>query len=281
MPTPFSPTTICNLALSKIGAQAINSISDQTNASAVACNNNFIPAYLEVTRSTPWNCLLDTAILVLVPQVPLPGNPTPSTAPAWAPNTTYAANTYLSYGGYYYQVEFTYTSTNNFQNDLTTGALVQTNLPTTQPFFPQSGSQYASGWAYKYELPADVQLVASVNNNTYWGFQGYGSSTSDFQIIGDFLYTNNPQAVIQYVKNQPDTTRWDSMFTNVVALKLASMISTVLRQDGGAMEKALIQAFELAIKEARMKNGGEQQVRRFNPIGSSLFNRSRYGGVNG
>lgn len=341
MGTPLGPVPLCNIALSKIGAQPINSITDQSNPSAVACNTNYDLARLEVSRATRWNCLLGTAVLSPVFQAPLsslnsvapptstpwtpntfveqgvylsysgsyylvtntfttsssfatdlasgnlqlwnsPGN-SPVNAVAWSPNTFYEADSYVTYGSppYYYQVLFTYTSTNNFQNDLTTGALIQTNLPTNQPFFPCNGSQYASGWAYAYALPSDFVLLVELNGNTYWGWQYYGDTTSDYEIIGQNLYCEEPQAVVQYVQNVTDTTRFDPLFFNCVTLKLAAMISTVLRQDGGRMEQALMVAYDKALKEARTKNAGEQKARRFNPIMSSNFNRARFGGVNG
>ena len=59
------------------------------------------------------------------------------------------------------------------------------------------------------------------------------------------------------------------------------MISTELRQDGGVMEAGLLEAYERLIRQARTKNAGEKQARRFNPIASSKFNQARYGGVNG
>lgn len=281
MPTNLAAVDICNIALSKIGAQAINSITDQTSASAIACNTNFQLAYLEVSRASRWNCILTLAVLVQQVQIPLPGCPVPPNPATWAPFTTYTANTYLTYGGYFYQVMFTYTSTDNFENDLTTGALTQTNLPTTQPFFPNNGSQYPSGWAYKFALPSDFQLLVTLNDNTYWGYQGFGDTSSDYEIMGNSLYCDTPQAVIQYVQSTADTTKFDSLFANALTLKLASMISTNLRQDGGAMEERLLVAYDRALREARVKNAGEKKARRFNPIPSSLFNRSRYGGRNG
>ena len=340
MPTTLSPTDISNIALARIGAQAINTLSDQTNASSIACNTCFQLAYLVVSRAARWNCLMNTAVLTQVPQTPLPGTqggppqnytnwqpntyyaagvylnysgayylvvngytssnsfatdlasgnivaynsngPSPVAAVPWLPNTNYLVGTFLTYGGYYYQVDFTYTSTNNFTNDLTTGALTQTNLPTTQPFFPPDGSSYASGWQYSYQLPSNFQLLVELNGNTYWGGIGWGSgTTSNYQIMGSLLFCNTPQAVIQYVQNVPDTTQFDSLFTEALTFKLAAMISTKLRQDGGAMEAAMEQEYKVIMREARTKNAGEAQPRRWNPIGSSIFNASRYGGING
>ena len=280
MPTSLGQVQLCNVALAKIGAESINSLTDLTNRSSRACNANFELAYKELSRSGRWNCLLTTANLAQIPQTPLPSVPPQPFVGAWAPLTTYAANVYLSYGGYYYLVLFTYTSTNNFQNDLTTGALNQTNLPATMPFFPGcDGCNYPSGWAFQFELPTDFQLLAVLNENSCWDFDGAGGD--DYEIMGSSLFANCPQANIQYVKDQPDTTQWDSMFSNAFTLKLASSISTALRQDGGKMESELLQTYELALRKARQKNGGETQGIRFNPIRSSRFNQARYGGING
>jgi hypothetical protein len=279
MPTTLAPTDICNVALSKIGAQSINSMTDQTNSSAIACNTNFQLAYLEVSRSSRWNCILTTAVLAAVPQVPLPGCPPPAPVTPWAPLTAYAPGVYLSYGGYIYIVMFAYTSTNNFLNDLTTGALTQTNVPANQPFFPGTGQQYPSGWANAFALPDDFQLLVSLNDNTYWDLDGAGSD--DYEIMGSTLFCDECQAAIQYVQNVADTTKFDSLFVSALSFKLASMISTPLRQDGGKMETELLAGYERALRSARTKNAGEKQARRFNPIRSSLFNRARYGGSNG
>ena len=285
MPTNLAPVDVVNIALSKIGAAAINSLLDTSNPSSVIANQNWQLSYLEVSRASRWNCLMTTAILTAIPQTPLPGTPPLAPAPNWAPNTAYVANTYLSYGGYVYIVMFNYTSSAIFTNDLTTGALTQTNQPSGSPFFPViDGSQYPSGWAYEYALPSDYQLLVSLNNNTAWNWgtvSGPDGDSDDYEIMGSSLFCDAAQAVIQYVQSTIDTTKFDSMFTNCVALKLASMISTPLRQDGGKMEAMLLGEYQRALKEARTKNGGEQQVRRFNPIQSSLFNAARYGGTNG
>lgn len=280
MPSTNSAVDISNLALSKIGANGINSLTDQTNPSAIACNVNFVQACLEVSRAGRWNCLLTPAQLTAVAQTPVaPVTPVPAAA-AWAPLTAYAANTYLTYGGYYYLVAYAYTSTNNFLNDLTTGALIQTNLPTTGSPFGCGGSQYTSGWGFAYALPEDCQLMVTLNDNFCSGWVGFGEVAADYEIMGTTLFCNESVAVVQYVKNQPDTSRFDSLFVKALTFLLASMISTPLRQDGGRMEALLLQQYKDSLREARQKNGGEQQARRFNPINSSRFLQSRYWGNN-
>lgn len=283
MPTNLAPVDLANVALQKIGAQTINSLLDTTSASAVCCNSNFQLAYLEVTRSGRWNCLLTTAVLTQVVQTPLPGSSASSaaiTATAWAPLTAYLANAYVTFGGYYYQVMFNYTSTVSFLNDLTTGALTQTDAQTGSPsFLGLDGSQYPSGWSYQYALPDDFQLLAILNNQTIWDNDGAGGD--NYQLMGSSLFCDENQAVIQYVKKQPDTTQFDSLFADAFTYKLAAAIATPLRQDGGKLQEAMLEMYERALRKARTKNGGEQQARRFNPIRDSRFNQARYGGVNG
>lgn len=283
MPTTLSPTDIANLALSRIGGQAITSLLDQTSQAALICNTSFTADYLEVSRSGRWNCLLTTAVLTAIPQTLLPwavGSNSTITATPWAQKTYYAANAYVTYGGYYYQVNYNYTSSVNFTNDLTANALTQTDQNTWNPnYLAADGAQYASGWGFQFALPADFQLLAVLNENACWDFDGAGGD--DYEIMGSSLFCNCQNAVIQYVKNQPDTTQFDSLFTNCLAYKLAASISTALRSDEGKFQMEMLELYEKYLRKARAKNGGEQQAIRFNPIRSSRFNQSRYGGVNG
>ena len=278
--TTLSPTDIANLALSKIGAQTITSLTDLTNASAIACNNNFQLAFESVARATRWNCLVTTAVLVPVPQTPLPPpSPTPASIP-WAPYTSYAANVYLSYGNAIYTTEYAYTSTGNFTNDLTTGALVQADYPDYNAFggLPD-GSQYPSGWPYAFALPSDFILLDAVNANDEGGYGNMGSD--EYEIMGQQIFTNTAQTSIKYVSNNQDTTRWDPLFIDALTYKLASMIATVLRQDGGQTEATMLAMYKQALSHAMTKNAGEKMPYRFQPINSSRFVAARWYFING
>lgn len=299
MPISNDPTSLSNIALSKIGAQLITSISDNTNTSAIQCNLNFGLCYQEVARAVRWNCLLTTAVLNEVQQVGLPGTSaatsTSITATAWAPLHAYLANVYVTFGGYYYTVMFSYTSSGNFMNDLTTGALAQTDLPTSGSTFGiTDGSQYPSGWGHQYLLPANYLLLATVNENVVWNADGGGGD--DYEIMAGSpvypipntpaplvpcLFCDSAQVVVQYVPNQPDTTQWDANFASAFTFKLAAQVATPLRQDGGKLQIEMLQAYKQALSFAQQRNGGEQQVKRFNPVFSSLFNQARQGGANG
>jgi hypothetical protein len=339
MPSTLSPTDVANSALSKIGAEGINSFLDTTNRSSRAVNANWHLAYLEVSRSARWNCLLTTANLVAIPQIPLPNgaNATPPTSTPWTPvtfylqgvyvsygnqyyqvvntytssaafatdlaagdlllfnpngnnpvfaapwaqNTFYQANTFVTYGNYFYQVLIAYTSSANFLNDVTSGFLAQTDQQSTQTVSDLvldcwGGPQYPSGWAFQYALPSDFQLLGILNGNICWDLDGGGSNGDLYEIMGSFLFCNEPLAVIQYVKNQPDTTQFDSLFTHALTFLLASMIATPLKQDAGKLEGEMLGLYTRALSKARAKNGGEQMPRRFNQVRSSRLVRSRF-----
>jgi hypothetical protein len=278
----LSPTDIANSALSKIGAQAIQSLTDLSNASAIACNNNFQLAFETVARATRWNCLITTANLTPVAQTPLPPvSPTPASIP-WAPYTSYAANVYLSYGNAIYSTQYAYTSTGNFTNDLTSGALVQADYPAYNAFggYPD-GTQYPSGWSYAFSLPSDFILLDTINANMD-NDAGYGNMGSDeYEIMGQLIYSNTKQTSIKYVSNNQDTTRWDSLFADCVTYKLASMIATALRQDGGQTAAGMLGTYKQLLGQAITKNAGEKKPYRFQPINSSRFVASRWNFING
>lgn len=221
--------------------------------------------------------------LVQAPQTPLP-NITDSTtiitsAVPWAQNTFYSANSYVTFGGSYFLVMYDYTSSDNFTNDLTTGALEQTDQETAASNFSGlAPSAYPSGWSYQYLLPSDFQYACYVNGVNCWGYIGFGGS--DFQIQGNQLYCNWGQAVLIYVKNQPDSTQWDSLLTDAVAWKLAAMISASLKQDGGDSEQKCEAGYQRALRNARMRNGVEGQVRRWNPVRDSNWTQARWWNLN-
>jgi hypothetical protein len=279
--TTLSPTDIANLALAKIGAQSIQSLTDLTNPSAIVCNSNFQIAFETVARATRWNCLLTTAVLNQVPQTPLPTQGgTPASIP-WTPYTSYAANVYLSYGNAIYLTQYAYTSSGNFTNDLTTGALVQADYPDYNAFggYPD-GSSYPSGWPYSFALPSDFILLDTINQGS--NDEVYGNMNSDeFEINGQLIFTNTPQTSIKYVSNNQDTTRWDPLFVDCVTYKLAAAIATSLRQDGGRIEEAMLAIYKQTLSHAMTKNAGERVPVRFTPVNSSRFVAARWYFING
>ena len=296
----LSQTEICNLALLQLGQQKIQSISNQNDANAIACNVAWNQAFGGVARETPWNCLKAFASLGQA-IIPNPASATygtniPSTATTWTPATNYAVNAYVIYAGYLYQCLIANTSSASFTVDLTKGYWFQTN--TYSPSFfgvPAGNTVSGAPWNYAYSLPSDFIALVSLNGGGCWGGWGWGSSWTGYggwgggnssqgsphEIYGRYLYTNDALANIVYIQYQTDTTVYDSLFTDCLVLKLAAMIATHLRKDDLGISERLAMAYSKRIQTARVKNAGDDRLKRFNPIGSSRFVRARYSSTNG
>jgi len=285
----LSQTDICNLALMQLGQRKIQSINNQTDANAIACNVAWNEAFGSVAREAPWNCLKTAASLppVLIPNnVNLQDTGVPSTATIWTPGTAYAVNVYVTYASYLYQCLIANVASNNFAADLTKGYWFQTNY-----FSPNYlGAPWSGGmgteWSNAFQLPADFITLIELNNNNLWGggataWGTAGSQGASHEIFQDKLLTNQQYAIIKYVQYQPDTTKYDSLFTDALVLKLAAMIATDLRKDDATLSLRLKQEYKQVLSEARTKNAGEDKLRRYNIVSESRFIRSRWRSTNG
>ena len=301
----LSRTDIENLSLLAIGQGKIQSDTNQSDPNAIACNVAWNEAFGIVARATPWNCLKNFASLgQTIPSSTTTsfGTNIPSTATTWAPATNYAVNAYVIYAGYLYQCLIANTSSGSFTVDLTRGYWFQTN--TFSPSFfgvPAGNTVPGSPWLYSYSLPPDFIALCNLNGGSCWGGWGWGGWNGGFgwggggyfggrgnsaqgsphEIYGRLLYTNDAQANIVYVQYQTDTTVYDSLFTECLVLKLASMIATGLRKDDAGLALRMNQMYESKLPEARTKNAADDKPKRFNPIPSSRFIRSRRRSTNG
>jgi len=65
----ISVTKICNMALSKVGANRITSLEDG-NKNAILCNEFYESTVDEVLRMHPWNCAIHRATLAALADAP-------------------------------------------------------------------------------------------------------------------------------------------------------------------------------------------------------------------
>lgn len=273
--TTLSQTDICNMALSRIGAQSISDIGDTQNTSSVACATNWQLAFLETARAHDWNCLKQAVVLAAVAQTPIvESTSTPSGTTAWAPSTAYLASAYVTYGGQLYQALIANTSTASFINDLTAGFWFQTDVLDVSAFDGNLGSNYASGWSYQYALPSDYVTMVCLNDDAENNYR------ADYEIMGRYLYTDEATATIKYVAALEDTTIYDSLFVAALSFMLAGKIATSLRQDSGSIADAMMAYYNKTLREARVKDANEGTSRRFSPVQNSKFIASRWGSTN-
>ena len=273
--TTLGPINIANLALTRVGARTITDIDAQNDQSAAAIRETMQASIAEVSRAHNWSCLMIPAVLVPVAQDPIdPSTATPAYTD-WAPFTAYTANVYVMYGLALYQALISHTSTANFINDLTSGDWFETDISNTDPFGGCPGSQYPSGWGYKYPLPDDCLLVVTLND------QECCRISEEYEIMGTDLYTDQPNAVIKYVQYQPDSTRWDALLVGCVVLMIASKIASLLRQDDTNIATTMTQLYQRELRAARQKDGGERKVRIYDPVANSRWVAARRWSTNG
>ena len=296
----LSTTDIANNALMMLGQRKIQSITDQTDPNAIACNVAWNQAFGSVARETPWNCLKSPASLgQVIPSTTVTSywnTNIPSTATTWAPGVAYAVNAYVIFAGYLYQCLIANTSSTSFPTDLTRGYWFQTTTYSPNFFGPYPGNTTAGiDWTYAYALPADFIALVRLNGSWAWGGWGWGygypgagggwgangGSMRSHEILGRYLYCNTPFCNVVYIQYQTDTTVYDSLFTDALILKLAAMVATDLRKDDAGLATRLAGMYERVLAEARVKNAGDDRLRRFNPVYSSRFVRARRFSTNG
>lgn len=278
MPTSLAQIDIVNSALSRIGVKPIQDINAQDDVPAEQARINWQLALGAVGRAHAWNCLTKAAKLEAVAQDPIVAtDPVPAATP-WAPATNYLAGDYVTFGSpaYTYQALIANLSSASFTNDLTKGWWFQTDIFNPNPFGSSvgAGALYASGWAYKYNLPEDCLLVTALNDS------GCEGKEEDFEIMGASLYTDESEAIIKYTWADPDTTRYDTLFVECLVLKLASMMSTVLRQDDTTIEQTMEGFYMKKLASARARDAGEKKPRRYDPVANSRWVGSRYRSTN-
>lgn len=92
----------------------------------------------------------------------------------------------------------------------------------------------SSTWAYAYSLPSDCMRpqrvlragsTLTVFNQDAAPYSPNDADSADFTVEGDALYTNEPEAVLVYVRDVTDTTKFSPSFTSALSYLLASYLS--------------------------------------------------------
>jgi hypothetical protein len=125
-------------------------------------------------------------------------------------------------------------------------SLVQLPMLTDSPPFD---------WAYAYQLPIDFFKLIQVN--------AFGSeqTTQNYEIQGRQLLSDKEEAAISYVRDITDANYFDSVFTEILALRLAARLAKPL---AGSMDIStrLNADYKYLLGEARRIDGVENQLRK-------------------
>lgn len=89
-------------------------------------------------------------------------------------------------------------------------------------------------WAYAYAMPSDclrpvrvlrVGSMMTVFNQDTMGYNPNDADSADFTTEGDVLYSNEPEAVLVYVRDVTDTSKFPPSFTSALSYLLASYLA--------------------------------------------------------
>jgi hypothetical protein len=92
----------------------------------------------------------------------------------------------------------------------------------------------STSWAYAYALPSDClapkrilrpMSTLTVFNQDDASYSPNDADSADFEMEGDVLYTNEPDAVLVYVRDVTDSTKFTPSFTSALSYLLASYLA--------------------------------------------------------
>lgn len=235
MSLTVAEVVIVNQSLGAIGANQIT-YAVQTSNEAVQANLHYAQTRDALLRSYLWN--FATIRLPLVS--------------TWVTAAVYAIGQYVWTNSLLYKCAIAHTS-GTFATDL---AAVKWTLVTERPAFGR--------WSYMYSLPTDCIRL--------WSAHHYLGLSQLWTREGNYLYTSETVINIKYVKQVTVPTEFDSLFTEVLILKLALKLLHPLAGTNTTQLKAGLLA-ELKEANARARTVCASEA---NDTGESSWNNARF-----
>lgn len=126
-------------------------------------------------------------------------------------------------------------------------------------------------WAHQYALPSDYINIYQLNGTHCWN-STYLSNL--YQIEAGNILTNAETAVIRYVFQQDDASKYDPLFVEAFADLLASQICQPITGNPGT---SWLQVYEtVSLKKAMRQDAREDKPRVVSPIEQSELVRRRF-----
>jgi len=135
----------------------------------------------------------------------------------------------------------------------------------------QTATAPALDWAYSYALPTDFSRIMEVNDF------GGSSPHSPFEIMGEYLYSDDSTQSISYIKTVTDPNLFDDLAVSVITTRLAQQLARPL---GGndALEQRLGGEFRQLLGEAKRIDATSSYPRRKPAYLDSDLVNARYAG---
>jgi hypothetical protein len=232
-------TTICNLALNRMGQPTIDSISG-TDVLSEKCNLIYTQMLEELLVEGPelgwkfarrrYNCVLDDAVTITA----FTDLVTDTTTTVTAAHTLVAGDNVEIAGTTNYDGVYTVVSIVAGVSFVITKAYVADDATGTARWTSED-------YEYRYAMPTSLRII-----NMRVG----GLDVSDWRREGVYLLTNQEDTSVDltYVQSVTDTTLFPPQFTRVLVLKIAIQLHYNLTQDLNA-----IQALHFDLEKAMSK----------------------------
>lgn len=119
------------------------------------------------------------------------------------------------------------------------------NFAIARADLAQSTSDPLFGFDFSYPLPVDCLRVLKLDDTTI-----------KYKIEGRSILTDSDEVLLIYIKNETDTTKFDSLFTSALVLKLAIELSYNIT---GASNVAagILDEYKNFMREAKLRDGQE------------------------
>lgn len=126
-------------------------------------------------------------------------------------------------------------------------------------------------WAYCYALPSDFSRIIEVNDF------GGSSPHSPYEIMGDYLYSDESSVSISYIKTVTDPNLFDDVTVSAITTRLAQQLARPL---GGSdsLEQRLGMEFKQLLEEAKRIDSTSCYARRKPQYLDSDLVNARYAG---
>jgi hypothetical protein len=125
------------------------------------------------------------------------------------------------------------------------------------------------GFSYQYQLPSDFIRLLRLNG------RDIRQATNVYEIEGLNLLTDATSAKIQYIADIKDTTIYDTMLVEALAVYMGSKLATQIRQDEGKAEVLLNRYMQVVLPRARKVDGNERNMTPYDPREQSRSLQSR------
>lgn len=104
-------------------------------------------------------------------------------------------------------------------------------------------------WDFGYQLPSDYITTVELR-----------PKRTDYEIVGDRLFTDETEALLIYIRRVTDTTLWTPLFVETMEYKLAALIAPVLKSDQ-AIAARMDQLFRLTALQAQTSDAQEESTK--------------------